>query len=84
MKRTLKRESKVLEIAGIEGMSSSVGPGDFTAGGARRPSGGIAQASRRACLARARVLSPGLWSGWVPGRAKTAGERWRSGRPLRA
>ena len=30
MKRTLKRESKVLEIAGIEGMASSIGLGDFS------------------------------------------------------
>ena len=29
MKRTLKRESKVLEIAGIEGMASSIGRGIF-------------------------------------------------------
>jgi len=29
MKRTLKRESKVLEIAGIEGMASSSGRGIF-------------------------------------------------------
>jgi hypothetical protein len=33
MKRTLKRESKVLEIAEIEGMSTSIGSGDFTACG---------------------------------------------------
>ena len=30
MKRTLKRESKVLEIAEIEGMSTSIGSGDFS------------------------------------------------------
>ena len=31
MKRTLKRESKVLEIAEIEGMSSSIGRGIWPA-----------------------------------------------------
>jgi hypothetical protein len=31
MKRTLKRESKVLEIAEIEGMASSIGPGIWPA-----------------------------------------------------
>jgi hypothetical protein len=30
MKRTLKRESKVLEIAEIEGMATSIGRRDFT------------------------------------------------------
>ena len=32
MKRTLKRESKVLEIAGIEGMATSIGVGDHGIG----------------------------------------------------
>jgi hypothetical protein len=32
MKRTLKRELKVLEIAEIEGMSSSIGSGIFPRG----------------------------------------------------
>ncbi len=73
MKRTLKRESKVLEIAGIEGMASSIGLGIF--GQAFRCGrfaiGLVVFAGWLAVGARTRpVLGPR--SGWISG-----GRQWR-------
>jgi hypothetical protein len=68
MKRTLKRESKVLEIAGIEGMASSIGGGDFRASALVRPGrnwlcclcGAVGAGSRTRPV-------PGPRSGWICG-----------------
>jgi hypothetical protein len=61
MKRTLKRESKVLEIAGIEGMASSSGRGILPSGpGHGRVAIGSLAFAGRSAPGPERVLSPGL------------------------
>jgi len=61
MKRTLKRESKVLEIAGIEGMASSIGLGIFgRASWFGRVAIGFVVFAVRLVLGREPVLFPGL------------------------
>ena len=62
MKRTLKRESKVLEIAGSEGMASSIGLGNFRASVCGPIGSQLALLSLRRGLwsGREPVLSPGL------------------------
>jgi hypothetical protein len=69
MKRTLKRESKVLEIAEIEGMASSIGSGMDSGEGS--VTSGLQLAFRGLCDsggARARTrLVLGPRSGWIHG-----------------
>ena len=61
MKRTLKRESKVLEIAGIEGMASSIGRGIFgQASWLGRVAIGFVVFAARFVPGREPVLFPGL------------------------
>jgi hypothetical protein len=61
MKRTLKRESKVLEIAGIEGMASSIGRGILgQAPWFGRVAIGFVVFAARLGLGREPVLFPGL------------------------
>ena len=77
MKRTLKRESKVLEIAEIEGMATSIGWGDFT--GRLRSDASVAiGASLRGGLST--IVSNGFWSRWLEVRMDSDWSRRASAR----
>jgi hypothetical protein len=80
MKRTLKRESKVLEIAGIEGMSTSLGGVILLRAWACGQVARIAARLPAACrLPTPRVLSPCPRSGWIHGELETPAEGGESG-----
>ena len=80
MKRTLKRESKVLEIAEIVGMATSIGWGGFTGRLRSDASGAIGASLRRGSFM---VVPNGSWSRWLEVRmdsdwSRQASARWLS------